>query len=325
MVGAWSRTRARAEELTGHLEQSQVQIYDHWEELIEHGELDAVSIATPPAFRREPIVAALEHGLHVLVEKPFTIGLSEARELAGLAEKAKMVTAVSFNWRYSPGSQVTWRAVQEGRIGNILNVSMVWRFRLTVEPEVAFSTGWFGHAELGGGAMREGGSHEFDRARFFTGMEFTSVVGRLPPIPAPGMSADGAYVLIAELSNGGLADFVAQSTPGQAERHFVLFGEDGTLVSTDQTVVCQTRADEEPVSLDIPESDRAPEGMPLIQHTWNRLIADFVTAVRQGDVGRASVPHLPTFADGLRVQELIAAAEQAETERCWVRLEELRE
>ena len=60
-----------------------------------------------------------------------------------------------------------------------------------------------------------------------------------------------------------------------------------------------------------------------MQHTWNRLVADFVAAVRAGDVRHATVPHLPTIEDGLRAQEVIAAAERADAERRWVDVAEL--
>lgn len=60
------------------------------------------------------------------------------------------------------------------------------------------------------------------------------------------------------------------------------------------------------------------EGVNRNQHVWNRLIADFCTAIRRGDVAHSSVPNLPTLVDGLRAQEMIAAALLAEKERRWV-------
>ena len=72
--------------------------------------------------------------------------------------------------------------------------------------------------------------------------------------------------------------------------------------------------------LEVPAADQVPEGTSLMQHVWNRLIADFIAAVRRGDIAHASVPHLPTLVDGLRSQEVIAAARLAEDERRWVRV-----
>ena len=56
----------------------------------------------------------------------------------------------------------------------------------------------------------------------------------------------------------------------------------------------------------------------MMQHIWNRLIADFVQAIRRGDVAHRSVPHLPTLTDGLRGEEIIAAARASDASGCWV-------
>ena len=80
------------------------------------------------------------------------------------------------------------------------------------------------------------------------------------------------------------------------------------------------KQDAEPQARPCPPADQIPEGTSLMQHVWNRLIADYITAVRQGDVAHASVPHLPTLLDGLRAQEVIAAARRSEEERRWVDL-----
>jgi len=44
--------------------------------------------------------------------------------------------------------------------------------------------------------------------------------------------------------------------------------------------------------------------------------------IRRGDVAHASVPHLPTLADGLRAQEVIDATMRSEKERCWVEVQQ---
>ena len=326
VAGLWSRTRARAEELAGQLDQTGLQVYDNWEDLIEKGDLDAISIAVPPVLRREPVQAALERSLSVLVEKPFTANLHEAQHLTRMAEDTHVVSAVSFNWRYSPGSQVAKHAVQERAVGQISDLSITWSIHFVGDTEASFSDRpWTARTETGGGLMRQGGSHDFDRARFLTGLEVTRLVGRLVPASVPGTNTDLGYLLLTELSNGGSATFSTRLTPGEGQWKVTLFGDEGTLRADHQQVVRQCRGDDAPVSLAVPASDQVPEGTNLLQHTWNRLIADFCAAVRETDVAHESVPHLPTFADGLRVQELIAGAERSEAERRWVGLPELAE
>ena len=75
---------------------------------------------------------------------------------------------------------------------------------------------------------------------------------------------------------------------------------------------------------EVPASEQVPDGISLIQYTWNRLIADFITAIRRGDKDHTVVPHLPTLTDGLNGQEIIEAARRAEAEQRWVSLTDLK-
>lgn len=319
VVALWSRTRARSEDLAGQLHLEGAQIYNDWQALIERAEVDVISVATPEFLRRAPVTLALEHGCHVLVEKPFSIELADAQEMVRLAENAGTVTATCFIWRYSAGAQVTRREVQAGRLGRILDIQMEWRLGMTPRQLV----GWLPWAtEVRTGLLGAGGSHEFDRARFLTGCEFESVVGR---VSAACLSQEpeyalecGAYMLLAELTGEVLAQFRCTLTTGQSEWSLLLHGEGGTLHVTHPAVVRRYAGDDEALSLEIPASDQAPEGVGLMQHGWNRLIADFVTAIRRGDVAHESVPYLPTLVDGLRAQEVIDAAMRSEAERCWI-------
>ena len=92
-------------------------------------------------------------------------------------------------------------------------------------------------------------------------------------------------------------------------------GEDtpGVTLGNELRVVRQRVDDADP--------DRQVPGAFSGQHTWNRLIADFVTAVRNSDVKHAGVPLLPHIADGLAAQKVIVACERSHTEKRWVELE----
>ncbi len=85
-------------------------------------------------------------------------------------------------------------------------------------------------------------------------------------------------------------------------------------------VVRQRTRDSDPVLLEVTDSDRQPAGVLSGQHTWNRLIADFVSAVRRGDRLHEGVPHLPHISDGLAAQRVIHACELSHAERRWIDL-----
>ncbi len=323
VTGLWSRTRSRAEDLAGKQNLTDATIYDSWEALVE-SDVNVISITTPAALRRDPIEMALERGLHVLSEKPFTPYLDEARALNQLAEHADTVTAVSFNWRYSPGYQVAYRALQQGVIGELRSVRKRWRLRFTGDIQAMLDASpWQKQKETGGGVLQLAGCQEFDEVRFLTGLNFRRTVARLTHYSAPGTSFEDSYLLLVELSNQMTGVLSFMMTAGQPEWQTILVGEEGTLVVKHEGVTQQCRDDGDPVQLEIPESDQVPQGVAMLQYTWNRLVEDFCTAIRQGDVDHKYVPHLPTFTDGMRTVELIAAAELSHAEGRWVHLDQL--
>jgi predicted dehydrogenase len=326
-IGAlWSRNRARAEALSSQLDQPTIRVYDAWQDLIERSEVDVISVTTPETVRRAPVTLALGRGCHVLVEKPLSVELPDAQAMVRLAQRANRVAATCFNLRYLPGLQAARREVQEGRIGRILDIQMEWRFRMS--PREFLET-WPWCSDVSTGLLGDAGSHEFDRARFLTGCEFTRLVGRVVPFrlsQEPRYAVNcGAYMLLAELTKGVLGQSRFTLTTGQPEWRALLHGEGGTLSVTERDVTRQCVGEDNATSLDIPESDQPAEGVTLGQHAWNRLIADFVKAVRRGDVAHTYAPHLPTLVDGLRAQEVIVAARLSEAERRWVDLQDLRE
>lgn len=337
VTGLWNRTGSRAEKLAITLNQPDLKVYADWRDLIESGHIDIISIATDPVLRREPFALALSRNRHVLVEKPLSLGLSESQEMASLACQARSVTAISFNWRYSPGCQTTWRALRAGQIGRLLDVQTEWRLRIGpgLRPWSQVS-----------GSLREAGSHEFDRIRFLTGWQFKRVVCSLrswtePATPTKGTpSCDVTAWMMAEMSDEAYGTIRLTVTPGEPERRITLCGEAGTVILRNEWSVFRPHGEEDramtlgnevhvfrrragdahPVRLSIAAVDRQPAGILSRQHTWNRLVADFVTAVRRGDFRHETTPHLPHISDGLAAQRVIHACEQSHIDQCWVNL-----
>jgi predicted dehydrogenase len=159
--------------------------------------------------------------------------------------------------------------------------------------------------------------------RFFSGREHRRVVSLSRRLQADGAETDECTLLLAELTDGALVDYRLESTPGEGGRRAVLFGTEGTLTITDEGAMLQRREDETAQVLPVPEPAQIPEGVSGSQHAVNRLVCDFVAAVRAGGREAAQAQSLPTFEDGLRVQEAIAAAERSASDRRWVDLSEM--
>jgi predicted dehydrogenase len=86
------------------------------------GELDAVVIATPAATHAALVQAALEAGLHVLVEKPLTTAAVQAEALVALAEARGRVLMVGHVFVFNPAAQVV--SAQLPSLGDLRVVSM---------------------------------------------------------------------------------------------------------------------------------------------------------------------------------------------------------
>ncbi len=79
-----------------------VALHEDWRDLINAGGVDGVIVATPPAAHAEIVCAALEAGLPVLVEKPLTLDVDEAKALCDLAGRTEGLVMVDHIHLFSP-------------------------------------------------------------------------------------------------------------------------------------------------------------------------------------------------------------------------------
>jgi len=131
-------------------------------------EIDAVAICTPSGAHADLVVAALEAGKHVVVEKPLDVCLSAARRVAvAERESGRCVTVISQH-RFDPSSRVVREALSSGRLGRVTSGSASiawWRSQGYYD-----SAGWRGTWAMdGGGALMNQGIHTIDLLVWFLG------------------------------------------------------------------------------------------------------------------------------------------------------------
>lgn len=88
-------------------------------EMLATAELDAAIVAVPHALHAPLARAVLARDLHLLLEKPMTIGPADARALAALAAERDRELIVGYPWHYNRQVLAVRDAIAEGRIGNI--------------------------------------------------------------------------------------------------------------------------------------------------------------------------------------------------------------
>lgn len=143
----------------------EAQIFATPEELLAVSDAELVIVATPNQTHFPLARAALAAGKHVLVEKPFTLTLTEAQELAALAEQQHLVLSVFQNRRWDGDFLTVQQVLDSGCLGRITALhSHFDRFR----PEVRQR--WRESDELGAGIWYDLGPHLIDQALLLFGL-----------------------------------------------------------------------------------------------------------------------------------------------------------
>jgi len=106
----------------GAAEKYAAQRFTSWRELLAKKGLDAVVVAVPTRAHLEVARAALEHGLHVLVEKPIAADLGQGRELIETAKRNRVLLAVGHVERFNPAVRELERRIGAGELGRIFQV-----------------------------------------------------------------------------------------------------------------------------------------------------------------------------------------------------------
>jgi len=95
------------------------------DELLAIEDLDAVVVSSTPNMHYAQARAALERGLHVLVEKPMTLTAAEARELALLASKKRLQLLISCPWHFTPHALEARKRIRAGEVGEVRMISIL--------------------------------------------------------------------------------------------------------------------------------------------------------------------------------------------------------
>lgn len=137
-----------------------------WKDMLEHGGLDAVSVAVPTFLHAPIAVAALERGIHVLSEKPIARNAAEGQAMVDAARKAGRVLDVAFNHRRRGDIQALKGVIDDGGLGRPYYAKASWLRRSGI-PTLG---SWFTNPELaGGGPLADIGVHALDYALHLLG------------------------------------------------------------------------------------------------------------------------------------------------------------
>lgn len=167
-----------------------VQVVATPEEAIQHPDVDLVVIASPNATHAPLAALALNAGKHVVVDKPFTLDMQEARDLIALADEKQRLLSVFHNRRWDSDFLGIKQVIEEDRLGKVkLFESHIDRFR----PEVRVR--WREQNVPGSGLWFDLGPHLIDQALQLFGLP-QSVQGNIATLRAGAEINDWAHVVL---------------------------------------------------------------------------------------------------------------------------------
>ncbi len=156
--------------------------YESGHAMLEAEELDGVSICTYNTQHAPCAIDALEHGVNVMLEKPFTVTLEEAIEVMRAEKKSGKILTIGFQPRLSENMQMIKRIVDSGELGKVYYIQTGGgRYERDGIPTPFGTT--FIEKETGGvGAMGDIGCYSLDMV--------LNAVGYPKPLTVTGYTAD---------------------------------------------------------------------------------------------------------------------------------------
>ena len=129
-------------------------VHDSYEALVADPTVDAVYNPLPNGLHGHWTIAALEHGKHVLCEKPFTANAAEARAVAAVADTSGLVVMEAFHYRYHPLADLMVSLVQEEAMGRVEHIEARAIVPYFKPHDIRFDL------SLAGGSLDAGGDDE---------------------------------------------------------------------------------------------------------------------------------------------------------------------
>ena len=197
--------------------------------------IDFVTIVTPNFAHFAPAMLALEKGFHVVIEKPMTFTLDEAKQLKKKVEETGLLLCLTHTYSGYPMVRQARAMVREGVLGKIRRIIVEypqgWLSKMS-EREGNAQAAWRTDPKRSGkaGAMGDIGTHAAHLAEFITGLKITHMCADLN-IMVPGRALDDDGNVLLKFDNGAAGVLVASQVAAGEENalRIRIYGENGGI------------------------------------------------------------------------------------------------
>jgi predicted dehydrogenase len=282
-----------------------LKIFTDGEALIKSGEVDAVIVATPHFQHTTLGIAALDAGVHAMIEKPISSHKADAERLIEASKRnPKVVFGGMFQMRTEPRYQKVRKLIQGGEFGEIVRVNWIntdWYRTDAYYASGGWRATWKGE---GGGVLLNQCLHNLDTMQWLVGMPKRvrgfCQLGRFHQI-----EVEDSVTAYLEWANGATGVFVSSTGEAPGTNRFEIVGTRGTLVMENNKLLF-TRNDADMIEF----SKTAKQGF-VKPEVWNveipfdnatlphaLIIQNFVNAILDGE------PLVVPGAEGMHSVEL---------------------
>jgi predicted dehydrogenase len=302
-----------------------------WREVVERGDVDLVSIVTPPVTHAEMALAALDAGKAVLCEKPMAMNAEESGRMRAGARAAGRLALIDHELRFLPARRLMREMILGGEIGRVRHAKFLFRSDSRADADRPWN--WWSDERAGGGALGAIGSHALDALHWMLGASVshvsaslaTHIVERRDPAKSETrrVTTDDEANLLLNFADGGAAEHatgvvsISMVEAGSPEHSVEVFGAEGALRIDGAGVL--RRAQVGGGEWQRVESESAPLAEGLRDNEWSRgfgvFAREIVAALQEG---RTEIDGAATFDDGHRTQLVLDAARAAHDGGCRV-------
>ena len=275
-------------------------IYTDWQKMLNNENLDAIAIAVTPNVQYAIAKAAAQKKINIFAEKPLAANALQARELFDLAKKNKITHTVDFIFPEIDEWQKVKQLLDDKKFGRLIHVSANWDF-LSFDIKNKVSS-WKTDVSEGGGALSFYFSHALYYLEYYVG-EIATIKSEFFHSKKSINKAEVGVNLLLKFKNGVSGNAHVSCNSRNLNEHQVVFtcekGEiilenNGVVIDNFTLTIYKGRKKEVIKSNDLTINSE-DERVKIVRKLAKRFV-------------EACVQHkqmIPSFREGLRVQELI--------------------
>jgi predicted dehydrogenase len=242
VCGAFSSNAEKSKASGAELGLSADRSYASYEELIEKEKqlpadqrVQVISIVTPNHVHFGPTKMALENGFHVVLDKPMTFSLAEAKELEKVVKSSGKLFCLTHTYTGYPMVKEAKQLVKAGKIGKVRKIYVEYPqgwLSTFLEGDDNKQASWRTDPGKSGiaGAMGDIGTHAFNLMEYVSGLQVTQLCADIN-IVVEGRQLDDDGAVLIKLNNGASAVLTATQIAAGEENNVKIrvYGELGSL------------------------------------------------------------------------------------------------